>query len=260
LSDIEFAVHNGVATVLLNRPHRRNAFTFAMLKAWADFLIAAQEDGDVRVVVVTGAGDAFCAGVDLDELASQRSTPLDDKVMLTDKVHRVARAAEGLDKPYIAVMPGVAVGAGLDMALMADIRLAAARATFSEGYIRVGLLPGDGGCHLLPRLVGKAKALELLWTGDFVEASAALQIGLVNAVYPDEEFDQAAQAFVRRIAAAPPLATRMIKRAVVHGESMTLAASLDLISSHQAIIQSTDDSREAMAAFRERRPGNYLGR
>jgi enoyl-CoA hydratase/carnithine racemase len=124
----------------------------------------------------------------------------------------------------------------------------------------VGLLPGDGGCHLLPRLVGKAKALELLWTGDFVNADAALPLGMVNAVYPDAEFERSAQAFVAKIAAAPPLATRMIKRAGVHGESMTLAASLDLISSHQVIVQSAQDSREAKAAFREKRPGNCVGR
>jgi enoyl-CoA hydratase/carnithine racemase len=260
MNDIEFSVQDGVGTILLNRPHRKNAFTFAMLRQWAAFLHEAQAADDVRVVVLTGAGDAFCAGVDLDELAAERSTPLEDKLMLTEQVHLVARAVEGFDKPYIAALPGVAVGAGLDMALMADMRLAAARASFSEGYIRVGLLPGDGGCHLLPRLIGKAKALELLWTGDFVDAPTALELGLVNAVYADEEFQSSVQQFVARIAAAPPLATRMIKRAVVHGESMTLAASLDLISSHQAIIQSTQDSREAMAAFRQKRPGDFIGR
>jgi enoyl-CoA hydratase/carnithine racemase len=108
--------------------------------------------------------------------------------------------------------------------------------------------------------VGKAKALELLWTGDFVDATTALELGMVNAVYPDEDFGAAAQAFVGRIAQGPPLATRMIKRAVVHGETMSLAASLDLISSHQAIIQSTQDSQEALAAFKEKRKGNYVGR
>jgi enoyl-CoA hydratase/carnithine racemase len=260
MGDLEFTVQDGVATILLNRPHRRNAFTFAMLKLWAECLAEAQDDREVRVVVVTGAGAAFCAGVDLDELATERGTPIENKLLLTDKVHVVARAVEGLDKPYIAAMPGVAVGAGLDMALMADIRLAAAGGSFSESYIRVGLLPGDGGCHLLPRLIGKAKALELLWTGDVITAPLALELGLVNAIYPDDEFASSAQAFAHRIAAAPPLATRMIKRAVVHGESMTFAASLDLISSHQAIIQSTQDSQEAMAAFRQKRPGVYLGR
>lgn len=260
MSDLEYTVEDGVGTILLNRPQRKNAFTFAMLQDWAAALDEARNDDGVRVVVVTGAGGAFCAGVDLDDFAAERATPYSDKQMLAEKVHVVARAVEAFDKPYIAGLPGVAVGAGLDMALMADIRLASSSARFSEAYIRVGLLPGDGGAHLLPRLVGKAKALELLWTGDFVDAATALEIGMVNHVYTDETFDKELRSLADRIAAAPPLATRMIKRAVTHGETMTFAASLDLISSHQAIIQSTMDSKEAMAAFRERRPGNFVGR
>lgn len=259
MAEIEFSIADGIGTILLNRPERKNAFTFSMLKAWADFLDQAQADDDVRVVVVTGAGGNFCSGVDLEDFAAERSTPYADKQMLADKVHVVARAVESFDKPYVAGMPGVAVGAGLDMALMADIRLAAESARFSEGYIRVGLLPGDGGCHLLPRLVGRAKALELLWTGDFVSAADALAIGMVNRVVPDDQFEDELFRFARRLADASPLATRMIKRAVVHGESMTFAASLDLISSHQAIIQSTKDSKEAMAAFREKRSPNFVG-
>jgi len=259
MADIEFSVEERVGTILLNRPHRKNAFTFDMLKQWAHFLTEAQYDDDIRVVVVTGAQGDFCAGVDLDDFATSRSTPYSDKEVLTDRVHIVARAVEAFDKPYIAGVLGVAVGAGMDMALMADLRLAAASTRLSEGYIRVGLLPGDGGCHLLPRLVGRAKALELLWTGDFVDATTALELGLVNDVYADEEFDARLNEFARRVAGAPPLAVRMIKRAVVHGESMTFAASLDLISSHQAIIQSTTDSAEALAAFKAKRPGRFVG-
>lgn len=260
MADIEFAVADGVGRILLNRPHRKNAFTFGMLEDWASILDEAQHDDAVRVVTVSGAGGAFCAGVDLEDFATERATPYSDKAMLTDRVHIVARAVERFDKPYIAGVSGVAVGAGMDMALMADIRVAAESARMSEGYIRVGLLPGDGGCHFLPRLVGKAKALELLWTGDFVDADTALEIGLVNHVYPDGEFDTKLDEFASRLAAQPPLAMRMIKRATVHGETLPLAASLDLISSHQAIIQSTEDSVEAMAAFKEKRRGVFLGR
>lgn len=260
MADIEFSVEDGIGTILLNRPQRKNAFTFAMLQGWADFLSDARAADDIRVVVVRGAGDNFCAGVDLDAFAIERSTPYADKQMLTEKVHIVARAVEAFDKPYIAAVSGYAVGAGLDMALMADVRVASANASLSEGYIRVGLLPGDGGCHFLPRLVGKAKALELLWTGEFVDASTALGLGMVNQVYANDEFDLRLDEFTRRVASAPPLATRMIKRAVLHGETMTLAASLDLISSHQAIIQATHDSKEAMSAFREKRTPNFVGR
>lgn len=260
MGDVEFSVAGGVGTILLNRPGRKNAFTFAMLREWALLLERAQADPEVRVVVVRGAEGNFCSGVDLDDFAGERATPFEDKMMLSDKVHVVARAVERLDKPYVAAMEGVAVGAGLDMALMADVRIAAESARFSEAYIRVGLLPGDGGCHLLPRLVGRSKALELLWTGDFVSAGDALGWGMVNRVFADGEFEAGLGGFVAQVAGAAPLATRMIKRAVVHGESMSFAASLDLISSHQAIIQSTGDSREAMAAFREKRAAVYEGR
>lgn len=260
MAEIEFSIEDRIGTIVLNRPERKNAFTFKMLQQWADFLDQAQADDEVRVVVVKGAGGNFCSGVDLNDFASERSTPYADKMMLADKVHVVARAVERFDKPYIAGMSGVAVGAGLDMALMADIRIAAESARFSEAYIRVGLLPGDGGCHLLPRLVGRAKALELLWTGDFVSAPEAVQWGMVNRVLPDEEFESGLLEFARRIASAAPLATRMIKRATVYGESMSFAASLDMISSHQALIQSTRDSKEAMAAFVDKRVPEFEGR
>lgn len=260
MADIEFSVDNGVGRIVLNRPERKNAFTFQMLEEWAGFLHKAQYDDSIRVVTVSGAGGAFCSGVDLDSFAVERATPYSDKAMLTDRVHIVARAVEAFDKPYIAGVSGVAVGAGMDMALMADIRLASASARMSEGYIKVGLLPGDGGCHFLPRLVGKARALELLWTGDFVDANSALDLGIVNHVYPDEGFSDALDAYARRLAAAPPLSIRMIKRAVVHGENLSMSASLDLISSHQAIIQSTEDSKEAMRAFKEKRVGVFQGR
>lgn len=260
MADIEFDVENGVGRIVLNRPHRKNAFTFGMLEDWTAILDEAQRNDSVRVVTVSGAGGAFCAGVDLEDFGTERATPYSDKSMLTDKVHIVARAVERFDKPYIAGVSGVAVGAGMDMALMADIRVAAQSARMSEGYIRVGLLPGDGGCHFLPRIVGKARALELLWTGDFVDSARALELGIVNHVYSDGEFDAKLDEFAARLAAQPPLAMRMIKRATVHGENMSMAASLDLISSHQAIIQSTQDSIEAMAAFKEKRPGVFQGR
>lgn len=260
MGEIEYSVDGGIATILLNRPERKNAFTFSMLEQWAGFLDQAQVDDSVRVVIITGAGGNFCSGVDLKAFASERSTPYSDKMMLADKVHVVARAVERFDKPYIAAMAGVAVGAGLDMALMADIRIATDTARFSEAYIRVGLLPGDGGCHLLPRLVGRAKALELLWTGDFFTAPEALQWGMLNRVLPEDALDAGVQELATRIAGAAPLATRMIKRAAIYGETMSLGASLDLISSHQALIQSTSDSKEAMAAFVEKRTPEFEGR
>jgi enoyl-CoA hydratase/carnithine racemase len=146
------------------------------------------------------------------------------------------------------------------MALMADLRFAASSARMAEGYVKVGLVPGDGGCYFLPRLVGPAKALELLLSGDFVDAAEALRIGMVNRVYDPAELRAETERFAARLCDLPPVALAMIKRTVYQSASMSLEASLDLISSHMAVVQSTDDFREAMEALREKRPPTFTGR
>ncbi|MDQ6811039.1 MAG: enoyl-CoA hydratase-related protein [Actinomycetota bacterium] len=260
MADLHYEVNDGVGTILLNRPHRKNAFTLEMIDDWAAVLVGARSDPDVRALVLTGAGDGFCSGVDLDALAGQGSTPLQAKRNLTDRIHRVAYALQDLDKPMIAAVNGVAVGAGMDMALMCDIRLAARSARFSEGYVRVGLVPGDGGCYFLPRLVGPARALELLLTGDFVDAAEAERIGIVNHVYEDDRLIEEATALAQRLAAGPPVAIAMIKRALYQSANCDLRTALDLISSHMAVVQSTRDSQEAYHAFIDKRAPTYEGR
>jgi enoyl-CoA hydratase/carnithine racemase len=260
VADLEYDVADGIGTILLNRPRLKNAFTFEMIDQWAQALRSARTDPAVRVVVVTGAGDAFCSGVDLDEFNAQADGPFALKSALTDRIHRVAYALEDLDKPVIAAVNGTAVGAGMDMALMCDIRLLASSARLSEGYIRVGLVPGDGGCYYLPRLVGMAKALELLWTGDFVDAEEALRLGIASYVYPDADFRAAWHGFAARLAAQPPINVQMIKRAAYQSARADVRTALDLISSHMAVVRSTRDSAEAMAAFRERRAPLFEGR
>ena len=224
-----------------------------MIDQLSELLATAKRDDRVRVIVITGAGGAFCAGIDLDEFGDQPGTPLANKSLLTDRVHKVAFALEDFDKPVIAAVGGAAVGAGMDISLMCDIRLASRSARFSQGYVRVGLVPGDGGCYLLPRLVGMPRALELMWTGDFVDAETAERIGLVNHVYDDEDLAGAARDFALRLANGPNIALRMIKRAAYQSVRTDLRTALDLISSHQAVVQSTYDSEEAMRAFREKR-------
>jgi enoyl-CoA hydratase/carnithine racemase len=263
MADLEYTVADGIATILLNRPERKNAFTMEMIDEWAGHLAQARTDTDVRVIVLTGAGDAFCSGVDLGHFVDPDApapAPLDRKRTLTDRIHRVALALEDLDKPVIAAVNGVAVGAGMDMALMCDLRLCARSARFSEGYIRVGLVPGDGGCWYLPRLVGVAKALELLLTGDFVDGEEAARLGIANHVYDDDRLLEETYTLAARLVDSPPVAVAMIKRAVYQGARTDLRTALDLISSHMAVVQSTRDSQEAMAAFREKRTGVYEGR
>ncbi|MHC9293325.1 enoyl-CoA hydratase/isomerase family protein [Mycobacterium sp. LTG2003] len=259
MPDLEYTVADGVGTILLNRPHRKNAFTLDMLDRWAEALRSARTDPDVRVLVVTGADGAFCSGVDLDDFA-EITTTLGRQQVLQDRVHRVAAAALDLDKPLIAAVDGVAVGAGMDMALACDLRLASTRARFSEGYVRVGLIPGDGGAHLLPRIVGQARALELLWTGRFVEADEALALGLVLSVHGPDEFPSAVGDLCRKLAAGPPVAIRAIKRLVRNGERVDFLTSLSMVAAEQAVVQSTEDSAEAVAAFREKRKPVFQGR
>src|SRR3984957_1299908 len=260
MADLEYSVAEGVGTLRLNRPERKNAFTLDMVDQWAAVLADARTDSEVRVLILTGTGDAFCSGVDLERRNEGRpATPLARKQVLSDQVHRIALAMEDLDKPVIAAINGTAVGAGLDMALMCDMRIMARSARASEGYIRVGLVPGDGGCYYLPRLVGVAKALELLLTGDFIDADEAARIGLVNQVVDDSELNDAVLALARKIADGPPAVVRMIKRATYHSLRTDLRTSLDLISSHTGVVGLMSDSAEAMAAFREKRKPRYSG-
>jgi enoyl-CoA hydratase/carnithine racemase len=260
LADLEYTIDNGVGTILLNRPDRKNAFTVEMIDQWAEILRDARTDGSVGAIVLTAAGDAFCSGAELGTLAPGEPTPYDRKAFLTEHIHRIAYALEDLDKPVIAAVNGAAVGAGMDFALMCDMRFAARSARFSEGYIRVGLVPGDGGAYYLPRLVGPAKALELLLTGDFIDATEAERIGVINRVCEDEELRDETREFAERLATGPPLITQMIKRSVYQSARSDLRTSLDLISSHMGIVQSMEDSHEAFNAFREKRDPHFKGR
>lgn len=211
------------------------------------------------MVLVTGHGEAFCAGADLDVLGEH--SPLEDWRLMTDEVHRVALAVDELSKQLIAGISGMAVGAGLDIALMCDYRIASETARMSEGYIRVGLVPGDGGCHFLPWIVGRSRALRLLWTGEFVDTGQALDWGrLVYEVHSAPELSARLAGFAALLAGQPPVAVQLTKSAVRRGEHADLRTSLDLIASHQSVARSTRGSAEAMAAFREHRAPSFTGR
>ncbi len=264
MSDLEYSVKDHIATLLLNRPEKKNAFTDDMLKLWRQALLDAQDDSEVRVIVVTGAGNAFCSGGDLGrrthDPAAGQPTVLERKQRFGKTTHSVALTLPQIDKPIIAAVNGAAVGAGMDMALMCDIRIAARSARFAEAYVRVGLIPGNGGCYFLPRIVGVARALEMLMTGEFVGADEALRIGLVNQVYDDEKFLESAYAYAHKIAAMPPVAVSMIKRTVYQSLTSDLRTSLELIASQMTIVQTTEDYREAINAYKGKRTGVYKGR
>ena len=263
MDDLQWSVSEGVGTIRLNRPQARNAFTYPMIREWVRLLREAKHDDAVRVIVLTGAGDkAFCSGVDLAAIsnANPNLTPLERKSQLHDEIHQVAHALADLDKPVIASINGVAVGAGLDMALMCDMRIMSTSARVSESYIKVGLTPGDGGAYFLPRIVGTAKALELLLTGDFIDAEEALRIGLVNRLATPETLAAETKRFARSIADHAPVTVRTIKRATYQSAEVDLRTALDLISSHFAVVAATEDASEALHAMKDKRAPHYIGR
>lgn len=228
----------GVMTITLNRPERKNAFTLEMIDAWADALRNAQADPDVRAVIVTGTGDSFCAGIDLSVLKEIDPSPLARMEVLTERIHAVSRALRDLDKPVLAAINGAAVGAGLDMALMCDIRFAARSARMSEGYVKAGLVPGNGGCYLLPRLIGLPRALEMLLSGRFMEAEEAVRVGLVNRVCEDPALLDESLAFAQELATWSPLVVTTTKRLVYESLQTTLDTSLRLGATYMGILQS----------------------
>ncbi|MGH2598331.1 MAG: enoyl-CoA hydratase/isomerase family protein, partial [Dehalococcoidia bacterium] len=225
---------DGVAVITLNRPEKMNAFTARMVEEWAWAIDDAKLDDTVRALIVTGAGRAFCAGMDVQQEAQgegvlrTESSPAERRNSLRYNVHRVPRALMNLDKPYIAALNGAAVGAGMDMASMADMRFAAEGARFGMAYVRMGIIPGDGGAYYLGRILGVAKALELIWTGDLFDASQALEMGYVSRVYPAEALLEETRAFAKRLADGPAVAIQLAKRLVYRSLHITEDAALDL--------------------------------
>ncbi len=253
-------ITEGVATVTLNRPERKNAFLPQTLEELRDAITQCGADAAVRVVVLTGAGEAFCSGADTGGFAArQQRTPIQRKEDLEGGLHRVLLALEDLKKPTIAAINGPAVGAGLDLALMCDLIYMAEGARVGETYVRLGLFPGGGATWSLPRRVGVSRALEMLWTGSLINAERAVAIGLADQSFPDAELSARVVEIASRIAAAAPLSVRFMKRAVLDGQDRSLRQSLDLISSQLALLGNSADHKEALEAMTQKRPPNFTG-
>ncbi len=257
---ILFEVVDSVATITLNRPDAKNAFSPEMIESWHRYLVYAKDDDNIRVIVVTGKGDTFCSGGDIRDMAEGKMRSWDMKRFLWDGVHRIIFALEDLDKPVIAAVNGAAMGAGLDMALMCDLRIASDRARMAESYISLGLIPGDGGAYFLQRVISLPKALELLFTGDVLSADEASRLGIINKVVPHEHLMEETMKIAVKIAAKPPLAVRMMKRAVYQAQTSTLRSHLDYISSQLSLLSETDDHIEAAKAFVEKRKPHFTGK
>jgi enoyl-CoA hydratase/carnithine racemase len=240
-----------VATITLNRPGKQNAIDAELAGDWEWALSAAAKDDAVHSIVFAAAGRDFSIGLDLDEFdAVDRRDTAGRKHFFWRGLHRIALILERLDKPVIAALNGVTRGEALDIALMCDLRIAGASASLGDDRAELGLIAGDGGSYFLPRLIGCARTLEMFWTGKDLEATAAERIGLVNHVVPDDEVISAATEIARKIAAKPQEAVRYFKRAVYQGLDMQRRTHLDLVSSHIAILMTTDEHKERLAAVR----------
>jgi 2-(1,2-epoxy-1,2-dihydrophenyl)acetyl-CoA isomerase len=250
----------GVTTITLNRPEKLNAFAGAMRGELIAALEEAASDGQARVVVITGAGRGFCAGGDVEAMrAMQERRATDDFLQLLEAGGRIVTTIRSIDKPVIAAVNGVAAGAGCNLALACDYRIAASSARLGQTFVRIGLHPDWGGSWFLPRLVGTSRAMELMMTGRMVEAGEALQIGMVDRVVEDEELASAVEKLTRHLAAAPPAILRAIKRSLAHSPTHTLAEQCELEAQIQREAFLSSDAAEGMAAFFEKRKPEFTG-
>lgn len=255
-----YEVKGHIAVITLNRPEAKNAFSPEMIRLWQEYLEKAKQDDAIRAIIVTGNGDTFCSGGDIRDMAEGKLKSWDMKQFLWDGVHRIVLTLEDLDKPVIAAINGAAMGAGMDMAIMCDLRVCSEKAKLAESYIMMGLVPGDGGAYFLPRVAGLPKALELLLTGDVINAEEALRLGIVNKVTSHDRLMSEAMKLAEKIAARPPLAIRMTKRAVYQGLTNTLRSHLDYISSQISLLSETKDHQEAARSFLEKRKPKFEGK
>ncbi|MBL6076486.1 enoyl-CoA hydratase/isomerase family protein [Belnapia sp. T18] len=263
MSELLFEKAGGIATITLNRPDSGNAFTTEMLAQWEQALRECIHDDAIRCVVLTGAGRIFCSGGDVKRMAANTAggqQPWDRAKYLTDHVHRIPLTLMELDKPYLVAVNGAATGAGMDMALMGDLRFAAESARFAETYIKVGFVAGDGGAWMLPRLVGLPRALEMLWLGDFVSAAEAERIGLVNRTVPDDQLMAHTYSVAERLASGPTVGIRLMKRMVMQGLTSSFRDGLAFAASCVGVVSATEDHREATAAFAEKRKPVFRGK
>lgn len=257
-----YQVADGVATLTLNRPDKLNAFDDALLGALDEALRQAERDAAVRCLVLTGAGRGFSAGQDLAAVAEREATGkrMSLRQHLDRTYNRVIRKIRGMEKPVICAVNGVAAGAGMSLALACDLRLAGQSARFIQSFIGVGLVPDSGSTWFLPQMLGFSRAFELAITAEKVGAEQALAMGLVNRVVPDEELAAETAALAARLAAAPTRAIGLTKRAM----NRAMGSSLDQALDYEAILQDlagrSEDHKEGVAAFIEKRPPVFQGR
>lgn len=248
----------------MNRPESRNALTTPeYIQEFVDLSEKIRCDTSIKVLLLTGNGPAFCAGGNVKDMRDRsgifEGTPPELRNQYRNGIQRIPLAIYELEIPVVAAINGPAIGAGLDLACMCDVRIAADTAKFAESFIKLGLVPGDGGAWLLPRIVGMPKASLMALTGDMIDAKKALEWGLITEVVSPAELEAEALKVARSMAANPAHALRLTKRLLREGEHMRLHSLLELSAAYQALAHNTEDHAEAVNAFLEKRAPNFTG-
>jgi 2-(1,2-epoxy-1,2-dihydrophenyl)acetyl-CoA isomerase len=257
MSDLRVEVAEAVATLTLDRPDALNALTVPLKEELLAAFRSLARDRDVRAIVLTGAGRAFCAGQDLRERLEPGALPLAREIR--ERYNPLILAMRSIEKPIVGAINGIAAGAGASLAFACDIRIAAEGATFMLAFGRVGLVPDSGATWFLPRLVGSAKAIEIALTGEALSAADAERFGLVARVVPSGSLADESRALAARLAAGAPRAIALTKRAMQRSWDVTLDESLEYEAYLQGIAGATDDHREGLAAFVEKRAARFTG-
>ncbi len=252
---------DGIATLVMNRPDRLNALNNELATALNDAVGRIAGDEAVRVVVITGAGRAFCAGGDLALIGKGRASG-DTRALepLLRAGMQAVLTMRTMPQPVIAAVNGAAAGAGMNIALAADIRIAVEEATFGQNFAKIGLFPDYGGTHFLPQLAGPAKAAELFYTGDMIDAKTALRLGIVNHVVPAAQLELEVKTLAQKIAQGPPLAIRAVKKTLFGSEKEKLIAALEHEVQQQMPCYLSEDCSEGIRAFFEKRPPQFRGK
>lgn len=259
--EILFEIEEGVALVTLNRPSRFNALTTQMYREFSEILDRVKKDDQMRVMIVTGAGKGFCAGSDVSARLAHRLEKggEENRFESLRPVGDLALDLANFEKPLVAAINGVAVGAGLSIALASDIRLASEKARFGAVWVRVGLIPDVGATYYLPRIVGNDKAMELAISGEIIDAKEALKIGLVTRVVSHNELLAKAKQLAAKIANGPAVAIELTKRGLLRSRNNDLKTQLDYESYAQNICRQTKDHKEGVRAFMEKREPKFRG-
>ena len=255
---IQFEKIDAIGKITLNRPEKYNSFVQEMAISLQDTLKNCTNDGSIRCILITGAGKAFCAGQDLKEATDPKEPEIEQ--IVREHYNPIIKKIRGIEKPVIAVVNGVAAGAGANLALACDIVVVSKSANFIQAFSKIGLIPDSGGTYFLPRLIGLSKATVLMMTGESVSAEKAEQMGMIYAVYADVEFESKSLELAKSISEMPTKGLGYTKKLLNHSFNNTLEEQLDLEAETQALLAKSEDHKEGTQAFLEKRKPVFTGK